>query len=83
MSTLFKLLEKKLIKIKFNHDDNLSYIYGIMNTYSDLPASYADACLVRMSETIPRAKIFTLDSDFKIYRTSAGEKISLIFPGYQ
>lgn len=76
MSTLFKLLEKKLIKIKFNHDDNLSYIYGIMNTYSDLPASYAD-------ETIPRAKIFTLDSDFKIYRTSAGEKISLIFPGYQ
>ena len=44
------------------------------------PTSLADACLVRMSELHDRARIFTLDSDFRTYRRHSRQVIPLIFP---
>ncbi len=38
--------------------------------YRDIPMSLADACIVRMSEIHDSAFVFTLDSDFRIYRLS-------------
>ena len=35
---------------------------------SNVSMSFADACLVRMSELWPEAPVFTLDSDFRVYR---------------
>ncbi|MGI8653871.1 MAG: hypothetical protein ACR2LC_01485 [Pyrinomonadaceae bacterium] len=40
----------------------------------------ADACLVRMSELIEGSTIFTLDSDFWIYRKNGKAQIPLIIP---
>jgi hypothetical protein len=42
--------------------------------------SLADACLVRMSELRAAASVFTLDSDFHVYRRNGREAISLIIP---
>jgi hypothetical protein len=42
--------------------------------------SLADACLVRMSELHDNARIFTLDSGFKLYRRHSRQAIPLIFP---
>lgn len=42
--------------------------------------SFADACVVRMAELIPNSKVFTVDSDFYIYRKNRKEMISLIIP---
>lgn len=39
-----------------------------MERYADLPMSFADACLVRISETLPDPVLLTTDADFRIYR---------------
>lgn len=42
---------------------------------------FADACLVRLSELHPAAKILTADSrDFRIYRRNGKERLPLIVP---
>ncbi|HNG34544.1 MAG TPA: pilus assembly protein, partial [Blastocatellia bacterium] len=52
----------------------------LLEKYADVPMSFADACLVRMSELYPDSAVFTLDSDFKIYRRNGRQAIPLIFP---
>lgn len=42
--------------------------------------SLADACLVRMSEIYANSVVFTLDSDFRIYRKNKKQMINLIIP---
>jgi predicted nucleic acid-binding protein len=51
-----------------------------MLKFGDVPMSFADACLVRMSEQHGNICVFTLDSDFLIYRKNGNEAISLIYP---
>jgi uncharacterized protein len=42
--------------------------------------SFAEACLVRMSETIADPLILTTDSDFRIYRRHSRRVIPLLCP---
>ena len=42
--------------------------------------SLGNACLVRMSELIRGSSIFTLDSDFRIYRQHKNQVIPVIMP---
>jgi hypothetical protein len=42
--------------------------------------SFADAGLVRMSELWPEAPVFTLDSDFRVYRRNKRQSLPLICP---
>ena len=55
----------------------------LMDTYSNVPMSYADACLVCMVEARPRSRVFTLDADFRIYRQRNRRVIPLIAPFVQ
>jgi uncharacterized protein len=48
--------------------------------YGDVPMSFADACLVRLSELYPDAPILTLDSDFLIYRRKKNERLLAVLP---
>lgn len=52
----------------------------LLNKYRDRPMSLADACLVRMAELYERYYIFTLDSDFTVYRKHGREPLKLICP---
>ena len=47
---------------------------------SSVPMSFADACLVRMSELWPEAPVLTLDSDFRVYRRNKRQSLPLICP---
>jgi predicted nucleic acid-binding protein len=49
--------------------------------YDNVPASLADACLVRMSELYEPCRVLTLDSDFHIYRRHGRKVIPVIRPG--
>jgi len=51
-----------------------------MRRYRERPMSLADACLVRLAELHSRAKVFTLDSDFRIYRRHGNKAIPLLMP---
>jgi uncharacterized protein len=46
----------------------------------NVPASSADACLVRMSELLDRCRVLTLDADFHIYRRHGRKVIPLLTP---
>jgi uncharacterized protein len=74
------LLSDGFLKISFSLDHELASIHGLIRKYDDVPMSLADACLVRMSELIDKSVIFTVDSDFLIYRRSGRRKIPLISP---
>jgi predicted nucleic acid-binding protein len=43
--------------------------------------SFADACLVRMSELETSSRILTLDSDFRVYRRNRRQMIPTVMPG--
>jgi predicted nucleic acid-binding protein len=79
-SSILSLLEAKVIKIPFNLSEEVAAIKQLMKQYQSVPMSLADACLVRMSELIRGSSVFTLDSDFRIYRQYKNQVISVIMP---
>ncbi len=57
-----------------------SLIHELMVRYANVPSSFADACLVLTSELWPEAPVFTLDSDFRVYRRNKRQSLPLICP---
>jgi predicted nucleic acid-binding protein len=55
-------------------------IARLMRRYEKVPMSLADACLVRLIELTSQATLFTVDSDFKIYRQKGRRVIPLLAP---
>lgn len=51
-----------------------------MSNYKNLPASVAESCLMLLSDQDKDSTIFTLDSDFTIYRKQNGDLAKLIIP---
>lgn len=80
VSTLLEYLREDLLKLAFDLDDHLTAVSHLLVKYQNIPMSLADACLVRMSELHDRSRVFTLDTDFKIYRRNGRQAIPLIFP---
>jgi uncharacterized protein len=74
------LVKSKNILIPFQFSEEVDSIQGLMKVYHSVPMSFADACLVRMSELITNNYILTLDSDFYIYRKHKKQLINLIIP---
>jgi predicted nucleic acid-binding protein len=50
----------------------------LMDQYADRPMDLADASLVALAEEIGERRIFTLDSDFRIYRFRGRQHFDLI-----
>ena len=55
-------------------------VLALMGKYAGLPMSLADACLVRMSETLPDALLLTTDADFRVYRRHGRQVIPALLP---
>jgi len=77
---VFELLFRNTIRLPFHLDEETETVHHLMMKYSDVPMSLADACLVRMSEIYPKHLIFTLDSDFRIYRKNGKQIIKTFMP---
>jgi predicted nucleic acid-binding protein len=60
--------------------DEGATVLQLMDKYADVPMSLADACLVRMTETLPEPLIVTTDSDFKIYRRHSRQVVPCLLP---
>ena len=79
-NTVLTYLKKGILQIDFSLSDEVEAIQTLMRKYEDVPMSFADACLVRMSELIDDSVVFTVDGDFRIYRKKGKKEISLIIP---
>jgi predicted nucleic acid-binding protein len=77
---LHDLLHSGGLRLAFDLGDHFHAVARLMAKYQDVPMSLADACLVRMSELHDRSLVFTLDSDFKLYRRNGRQTIPLIYP---
>lgn len=77
---IMDMIELGIIKVLFDISENGIYLSKLLKKYQYVPISLADACLVRMSEIIPRSQILTFGQDFKIYRKNGRQVIPLITP---
>ena len=77
---VFELLRRQIIKVPFRLSDHASFLAALLNKYSGVPMSVADACLVRMAEQFHESAVFTVDSDFRLYRKHGRQVIPLIIP---
>jgi predicted nucleic acid-binding protein len=79
---VISLVKRQIIQVSFNLNEEAGVIETLMRRYRSVPMSFADACLVRMSEQILNSIIMTLDSDFKIYRKYRNQEIPVIMPKF-
>jgi predicted nucleic acid-binding protein len=77
---LCALLERGVIASGFALDGNLKETLRLIRRFKDIPMSFADACLVRMSEIHDDPIVFTTDRDFEAYRKNGRQTIPLIVP---
>lgn len=80
MEGLDRLHQEGIIRVDFCFESHASVIWRLMKKYRDLPMDFADACLVRMSELNDHCRVWTVDSDFRVYRRHGRQVIPLIFP---
>jgi uncharacterized protein len=77
---LFALLERGVIRIALAVQKEQADLRALMHRYRNRPMSLADACLVRLSEIHAAGEVFTLDSDFRIYRRHGNKVIPVRMP---
>jgi uncharacterized protein len=75
---LIEMVGEGLLSIGMALADHHSAILTMVRRYSDVPMSLADACLVRLAEIFPQSSVFTLDSDFSVYRKNGRQVIEVI-----
>lgn len=78
---LSSLLRRRALSVAFDFDNDVDAVLKLLQKYASLPMSLADACLVRMSETITDPIILTTDSDFRIYRRHSRQIVPCLLPG--
>jgi len=77
---LSAMLSRRAVVARFNLDDNVEAVVAFLQKYASLPMSFADACLVRMSETMDDPLILTTDSYFRIYRRHSRQIVPVLCP---
>ena len=75
-----ELLGSGLLDIEFAVLAEREALRKLIHKYAELPMSLADACVVRMTEQIDGAVVFTTDPDFRAYRKNGRQLIPLIMP---
>ncbi len=74
------LVERGLIETPFRASDETIALRRLLSRYANVPMSFADACLVRLSERYPGSALLTLDADFRVYRRGGRQVIPVIMP---
>ncbi len=78
--TVLDMIAKGVLTIAFDVEAELDRLSKLQRTYRNVPMSLADACLVRMTELHAQSRVFTIDSDFRIYRRHGRQMIPVLTP---
>lgn len=74
------LVERGVVRMGMVLSDEASAVRKLFERYDNVPASLADACLIRLSELYDDSRVLTLDSDFHVYRRHGRKVIALLRP---
>jgi predicted nucleic acid-binding protein len=77
---LLALVKEGALTTAFDLVFEIDPVRTLIQRYRDVPMSLADACLVRMVEQTPSPRVFTVDSDFRVYRRPGRRTIPLLAP---
>jgi predicted nucleic acid-binding protein len=77
---LSALIRHRAILSEFNLDETAVAVLALMDKYANVPMSFADACLVRMTEILSDPILLTTDSDFRIYRRNGRRVVPCVMP---
>ena len=68
------------LKIHTPSDGETLRALELMRVYRDRPMDLADASLIALAETVSDTRIFSIDSDFYVYRLAEGSALE-VMPG--
>ena len=77
---LSSVLQRRVLLVNFDFSDDMESVLRLLQKYTDVPMSLADACLVRMTETFSDPVVLTTDSDFRVYRRHSRHMIPCVMP---
>jgi predicted nucleic acid-binding protein len=60
-------VERGSFQLPFQLSRSVPLVRAVMRRYRDLPADFADACLIQFADELNTGDILTLDRDFESY----------------
>jgi len=78
--TVIENVEHGVFQIPFQLSRAATSVRGILRKFRDLPADFADACLIQLADEVNTGDILTLDSDFRSYRWRRNHAFRLLLP---
>jgi predicted nucleic acid-binding protein len=75
-----ELIASGMVQVALCLEDETEALASLLRRYSNVPMSLADACMVRLSELHERSVVFTVDTDFRIYRRNGRLVIPTLLP---
>jgi len=78
--SLAALLRRTALVCSYRFADDMDAVLKLLEKYRDVPMSFADACLVRMTETLNDPMLLTTDGDFRIYRRHGRQMVPCLLP---
>lgn len=67
-NALWDFVRAEALLLHIPNENEIQRTIELMEKYNDVPMDLADATLVALAESIDLTQIFTLDSDFFVYR---------------
>ena len=82
VAVLIQMIEEGYLKVENPYPASVQFIHQQLTKYQDIGASFADVAILAQYESYAEATIFTIDSDFDVYKTSNGNPLNTIKPGF-
>lgn len=75
-----QFIDRGVVQLPFVLQEQISSVSSLFKRYENVPASLADAALIRLAEINDSPLLITTDSDFHIYRRHGRQTIPLVTP---
>lgn len=77
---MIALLQRGEVDVSFSFSRDQQPVLALMQKYLDVPMSLADACLVRMTETLSEPLVLTTNAHFRVYRRHGRQVVPCVMP---
>ena len=79
-SLALQFIERGVVQVPFVLQEQIGSVSSLFKRYENIPASLADAALIRLAEITDSPLLLTTDSDFHLYRRHGRQTIPLVAP---
>ena len=77
-ATLWKMRSEKKVVLHDLAPAEINRMEELMEKYADTPMDFADASLVATAESGSLSRVFSIDSDFRVYRLRSGRALDVV-----